>query len=66
MDIIVIKYMQLFCLTIFFTNNMNCHEMLIKNEKDNRQLYYVAACTGQCLQDKRNEVSNLLSFSFYF
>lgn len=54
MQVIILKYVQLFCLTIFLSNNANCAEMVIGNEV--QKSYKVSACMANCLKEE-NKVS---------
>ncbi|XP_055716503.1 tyrosine-protein kinase receptor torso isoform X2 [Phlebotomus papatasi] len=51
MHIVVIKYIQLFCLTVFVTNNINCDQLLLQNAKEDQSLYSDVSCTANCLKD---------------
>jgi hypothetical protein len=60
MHIILLKYVQLFCITVFFTNNVNCDELFVENSNEEMQLYQLAACTMNCI--KINELVSLHKF----
>ncbi|XP_055678918.1 tyrosine-protein kinase receptor torso [Lutzomyia longipalpis] len=55
MHIVVIKYIQLFCLTVFVTNNINCDQLMLQNEHEDRTLYYAVGCTSNCLRNNSSE-----------
>uniref|UniRef100_A0A182T3Y5 Uncharacterized protein n=1 Tax=Anopheles maculatus TaxID=74869 RepID=A0A182T3Y5_9DIPT len=49
MHVIVLKYMQVLCITIFFSNNINCDKLLLHNEREDQDLYRIGACTAACM-----------------
>uniref|UniRef100_A0A182MAE2 Uncharacterized protein n=1 Tax=Anopheles culicifacies TaxID=139723 RepID=A0A182MAE2_9DIPT len=49
MHVIVLKYVQVLCITIFFSNNINCDKLLLHNEKEDQDLYRIGACTAACM-----------------
>ncbi|XP_053672146.1 tyrosine-protein kinase receptor torso [Anopheles nili] len=49
MHVIVLKYVQVLCITIFFSNNINCDKLLLHNEFEDQELYRIAACTAACM-----------------
>ncbi|KFB50424.1 hypothetical protein ZHAS_00018453 [Anopheles sinensis] len=49
MHVIVLKYVQVLCITIFFSNNINCDKLLLHNEQEDQELYRIGACTAVCL-----------------
>uniref|UniRef100_A0A182J2P9 Uncharacterized protein n=1 Tax=Anopheles atroparvus TaxID=41427 RepID=A0A182J2P9_ANOAO len=51
MHVIVLKYVQVLCITIFFSNNINCDKLLLHNEQEDQELYRIGACTALCLAD---------------
>lgn len=55
MQVIILKYVQLFCLTMFLSNNANCAELVIDNEV--QKSYKVSACMAFCLKEE-NKVSD--------
>ncbi|GAB0096452.1 Tyrosine-protein kinase receptor torso [Sergentomyia squamirostris] len=55
MHMIVMKYVKIFCLTIFVTNNINCDEILVHDKGKDRPLLYDASCTATCLKNKSFE-----------
>jgi hypothetical protein len=55
MELIVIKYMQLVCITIFMQNNADCAQLTTQGEEQNN--LRVAACAANCLQTSPNLVS---------
>lgn len=50
MHVILIKYVQLICISVFL-KTANCEELLLESEKDELELNTVAACTSKCLRD---------------
>ena len=58
MEVIVIKYVQLVCLTIFMSNNASCDQLMIQSEQMNN--YKVAACVGDCLKAEISNVSFMI------
>ncbi|CRK86777.1 CLUMA_CG000609, isoform A [Clunio marinus] len=55
MEVIVLKYVQLVCITIFMGNNANCAQLMIGTEQMNT--LKVASCAARCLKYGSN--SNL-------
>lgn len=55
MDVIVVKYVQLVCITVFMRNNANCAQLMSQSEEMNN--FKVAACAADCLQTEMNYVS---------
>uniref|UniRef100_A0A182NJS0 Heparan-alpha-glucosaminide N-acetyltransferase catalytic domain-containing protein n=1 Tax=Anopheles dirus TaxID=7168 RepID=A0A182NJS0_9DIPT len=51
MHVIVLKYVQVLCITIFFSNNINCDKLLLHNEREDQELYRIGACTAACMAD---------------
>ncbi|XP_050089735.1 tyrosine-protein kinase receptor torso [Anopheles aquasalis] len=49
MHVIVLKYVQVLCITIFFSNNVNCDKLLLHNEREDQDLYRIGACTAACM-----------------
>ncbi|XP_052899045.1 tyrosine-protein kinase receptor torso isoform X2 [Anopheles moucheti] len=49
MHVIVLKYVQVLCITIFFSNNINCDKLLLHNEQEDQELYRIGACTAACM-----------------
>ncbi|XP_035914516.1 tyrosine-protein kinase receptor torso isoform X2 [Anopheles stephensi] len=49
MHVIVLKYVQVLCITIFFSNNINCDKLLLHNEREDQDLYRIGACTAACM-----------------
>lgn len=56
MEAIVIKYVQLVCLTIFMQGNADCAQMMGHSEEMNN--LSVSACAASCLNTRANYVSN--------
>uniref|UniRef100_A0A182JR46 Heparan-alpha-glucosaminide N-acetyltransferase catalytic domain-containing protein n=1 Tax=Anopheles christyi TaxID=43041 RepID=A0A182JR46_9DIPT len=52
MHVIVLKYVQVLCITIFFSNNINCDKLLLHNEQEDQELYRIGACTAACMAKK--------------
>uniref|UniRef100_A0A336MMX7 receptor protein-tyrosine kinase n=1 Tax=Culicoides sonorensis TaxID=179676 RepID=A0A336MMX7_CULSO len=52
MHVIVIKYVQLFCISVFF-NNLNCNE-LFGHPKDQENLYQISGCLAKCMSNNGN------------
>lgn len=55
MELVVIKYMQLVCLTIFMQNNADCAQLTTQAEAQNN--LKLAACSANCLKDDPSLVS---------
>lgn len=53
MEVIVLKYVQLVCITVFMRNN--CAQLMRQSEESHN--LKVAACTADCLQSQINYVS---------
>ncbi|XP_021699627.1 tyrosine-protein kinase receptor torso isoform X1 [Aedes aegypti] len=51
MQVIILKYVQVLCITVFFSNNINCDKLLVHNEHEDQQLYRIASCAAQCLAE---------------
>ncbi|XP_062544610.1 tyrosine-protein kinase receptor torso-like isoform X2 [Armigeres subalbatus] len=51
MQVIILKYVQVLCITVFFSNNINCDKLLAHNEHEDQQLYRIASCAARCLAD---------------
>lgn len=68
MEVIVVKYVQLVCLTILMSNDGNCAQLMSQSEEANT--LKVSACTADCLRNEMNYVSDKLfrifEFSFDF
>lgn len=47
MEIIVLKYVQLVCLTFFMRNNINCAQLMIDTKEQTN--LKVSACVAECL-----------------
>lgn len=60
MEVIVLKYVQLVCITLFMSNNVNCAQQMI-DYKEMTNLK-VAACLAKCLDQKVASVS--VNFDF--
>ncbi|CAO1431629.1 unnamed protein product [Diamesa tonsa] len=56
MQVIILKYVQLFCLTMFLSNNANCAELVIDNEV--QKSYKVSACMALCLKDENKDLKS--------
>lgn len=55
MELVVLKYVQLVCITIFMQNNANCAQLMSQTEEMNN--IKVAACTANCIDLDRSYVS---------
>lgn len=51
MEVVVLKYMQIVCITIFM-NNANCAQIMVKSEEMNN--IKVAACAADCIKTMTN------------
>lgn len=60
MYVIVLKYVQLFCITVFF-NSLNCDQLLLHNDREDRELYITAACVAKCLNSNITQVSSIVN-----
>lgn len=61
MEVIVLKYVQLVCITIFMrNNNANCAQLMGRSEEMNN--LKVAACAADCLKANWNYVSRFRMF----
>lgn len=50
MNMIVIKYMQIVCITLYFTSYANCNQLQLQNQnKHSDYLNLVASCVVKCL-----------------
>lgn len=53
MYVIVIKYIQLFCISVFF-NNINCNEIFgILPNHEQQQLNQISECVVQCINQNQ-------------
>lgn len=52
MEVIVLKYVQLVCITLFMSssNNVNCAELLVSKELNHLKL---SSCIAECLDVNR-------------
>uniref|UniRef100_A0A1W7R6L9 receptor protein-tyrosine kinase n=1 Tax=Aedes albopictus TaxID=7160 RepID=A0A1W7R6L9_AEDAL len=57
MQVIILKYVQVLCITVFFSNNINCDKLLVHNEHEDQQLYRIASCAAQCLAEEASHKS---------
>lgn len=55
MEVIVLKYVQLVCITIFMQSSANCAQLMSLSEENNN--LKVAACAADCLKMEINYVS---------
>jgi len=55
MNVIVLKYVQLICVTIFMQNNANCAQLMSLSETMNN--YKAAGYIAECLRENDNSVS---------
>ncbi|CAO1431696.1 unnamed protein product [Diamesa serratosioi] len=60
MQVIILKYVQLFCLTMFLSNNANCAELVIGNEV--HKSYKVSACMANCLKEENKDLKNCYEY----
>lgn len=56
MELIVIKYMQLMCISFLMQNNADCAELTTQGEARNN--LKLAACSADCLETAPNLVSD--------
>ncbi|XP_063698328.1 tyrosine-protein kinase receptor torso [Culicoides brevitarsis] len=56
MYVIVIKYVQLLCFSVFFSN-INCNEIFELTSQDQQNLYRIAECVSRCI-NKENQTLN--------
>ena len=52
MEVIILKYVQLICITMFFTNNANCDKLDMKNTQSDQNLFKTAGCIANCLENQ--------------
>lgn len=52
MQVIILKYVQVLCITVFFSNNINCDKLLLHNEQEDQHLYRIGSCAAQCLAEQ--------------
>ncbi|XP_055529972.1 tyrosine-protein kinase receptor torso-like [Wyeomyia smithii] len=52
MQVIILKYVQVLCITVFFSNNINCDKLLLHNEQEDQHLYRTGSCAAQCLTEQ--------------
>lgn len=55
MEVIVLKYVQLVCITFFMSSNVNCAQLMI-DDKEMTNLK-VSACVAECLVQNVTDVS---------
>jgi hypothetical protein len=55
MEVIVVKYVQLVCLTLLMSNDGNCAQLMSQTEESNNNK--VSACTADCLKNEIETVS---------
>ncbi|XP_058835831.1 tyrosine-protein kinase receptor torso-like isoform X2 [Topomyia yanbarensis] len=58
MQVIILKYVQVLCITVFFSNNINCDKLLLHNEQEDQHLYKIGSCAAQCLAEQNTSQSN--------
>lgn len=59
MQVIILKYVQVLCITVFFSNNINCDKLLLHNEQEDQHLYRIGSCAAECLtEDDAPKVRN--------
>uniref|UniRef100_A0A8D8GWH5 receptor protein-tyrosine kinase n=1 Tax=Culex pipiens TaxID=7175 RepID=A0A8D8GWH5_CULPI len=51
MQVIILKYVQVLCITVFFSNNINCDKLLLHNEQEDQHLYRIGSCAAECLTE---------------
>lgn len=49
MHVIILKYVQVLCITVFFSNNVNCDKLLLHNNQEDQHLYRIGSCAAQCM-----------------
>ncbi|KAL1377643.1 hypothetical protein pipiens_016122 [Culex pipiens pipiens] len=42
---------SLLCITVFFSNNINCDKLLLHNEQEDQHLYRIGSCAAECLTE---------------
>lgn len=57
MHAIVTKYMQIFCIAVFF-DNVSCDQMPLREAKADYILIGEAACTAACITEQQERVSD--------
>jgi hypothetical protein len=60
MDVIILKYVQLVCFSIFMRNSGDCAQLMSSSEEMNN--LKVSACTANCLKTEINYVSSDRNF----
>lgn len=55
MEVIVLKYVQLVCITLFMKSSANC-EQLMADSKDSSNIR-ISACAAECLNTNETFVS---------
>lgn len=64
MQVIILKYVQVLCITVFFSNNINCDKLLVHNKHEDQQLYRIASCAARCLADGVTHTTLKLCYKF--
>ena len=57
MQILLVKYIHLVCVTLTFSSKVNCDKLFLINENEDRQIYNTSACSARCLQKYQNMVN---------
>lgn len=61
MEVIIVKYVQLVCISIFMSGNSNCATVMSQSEEANN--LKVSACAASCLNNVTNYVSSKIPSS---
>lgn len=59
MDVIVVKYVQILCISVFFSNSANCDPAIIQKDHENKNILPVAGCMAECLERDITMVWNI-------
>lgn len=60
MEVIILKYVQLVCITFFMRSNVNCAQLMIDSKEQTN--LKVSACVAECLDHQIADVS--VNFDF--
>lgn len=52
MEVIILKYVQLICVTMFFTNHANCDKIDMNNTQSDLNLFKTAGCIANCMENE--------------
>ena len=65
MQSIIIRYLELFCITSFF-NHFHCDQYTPTNYTDNILQYQINGCAANCSRQFKNKVSLIHSIKIVF